>query len=62
MFYLVSNAGFPPGEILPLRSFSNIRKFTITKNIAINEGGGGKTCRTTVIVAEFISYEERVPV
>lgn len=39
MFYLVSNAGFPPGEILPLRSFSNIRKFTITKNIAINEGG-----------------------
>lgn len=61
MFYVVSNAGFPPGEILPLRSFSNIRKFTITKNIAINEGGG-KTCRTTVIVAEFISYEERVPV
>lgn len=40
MFYVVSNAGFPPGEILPLRSFSNIRKFTITKNIAINEGGG----------------------
>lgn len=42
MFYVVSNAGFPPGEILPLRSFSNIRKFTITKNIAINEGGGGR--------------------